>query len=101
VPVEVLTWRTTVSGPRPEVRLRHAESRGDAGRGAIKGRRPLYAPDRRAFVEAVVYDRYALPPGATVAGPAALEERESTAVIGPGAVGRIDADLNLVVDLPS
>jgi N-methylhydantoinase A len=44
-----------------------------------------------------VYDRYELGPGATVTGPAIVEERESTAVLGPSAVGTVDEFANLIV----
>jgi N-methylhydantoinase A len=47
-----------------------------------------------------VYDRYALAPGAAFAGPALVEERESTCVVGPGATVSVDAFRNLVIDLP-
>jgi N-methylhydantoinase A/oxoprolinase/acetone carboxylase beta subunit len=36
----------------------------------------------------------------TLAGPAIIEERESTAVIGPGGHGRVDEGLALVVEVP-
>ena len=44
-----------------------------------------------------VYDRYTLAPGAVVSGPAIVEERESTAVLGPSAVGTVDEFANLIV----
>jgi len=44
-----------------------------------------------------VYDRYLLAPGAELAGPAILEERESTTLIGPGARIQIDESRNLSV----
>jgi N-methylhydantoinase A len=47
-----------------------------------------------------VYDRYALRPGATFDGPAIVEERESTAVIGPGARCLVDDGLTIVVTMP-
>jgi len=47
-----------------------------------------------------VYDRYGLAPGATIEGPAIVEERESTAVIGPGGRVRVDETLMLRVELP-
>ena len=43
-----------------------------------------------------VYDRRRLGAGASLAGPAIIEERESTAVIGPGGRVRVDGRLNLV-----
>ena len=49
------------------------------------------------FVSTPVYDRYALVPGTQVVGPAIIEERESTALIPPGMVGRLDRHLNLLI----
>ncbi|HSF05137.1 MAG TPA: hydantoinase/oxoprolinase family protein [Methylomirabilota bacterium] len=100
VPIEVLNWRVTLSGPRPQVRL------GPAGRGAattpagaIKATRPAYFAETEGFVATPVYDRYRLGPGDSFSGPAIIEERESTAVIGPGARCRVDDGLALVVEL--
>jgi len=50
-------------------------------------------------VETPVYDRYRLGPGASFEGPAIVEERESTAVIGPGGRCRVDQHLTLIVEL--
>ena len=47
----------------------------------------------------LVYDRYRLGPGATFAGPAIVEERESTTVIGPGATVSVDDQGNLTVEI--
>jgi N-methylhydantoinase A len=38
-----------------------------------------------------VYDRYLLGPGAVFGGPAVVEERESTVVLGPEGRAEIDA----------
>ncbi len=46
-----------------------------------------------------VYDRYRLRPGAELRGPAIVEERESTVVVGPRGLARVDDVLNLVVEL--
>jgi N-methylhydantoinase A/oxoprolinase/acetone carboxylase beta subunit len=55
-------------------------------------------PERRRFVRCPVYDRYSL--SGRFAGPAIVEERESTVVIGAGASARIDAGGNLLVTMP-
>jgi N-methylhydantoinase A len=46
-----------------------------------------------------VYDRYLLGPGAAFDGPAIIEERESTIVIGPDAQISVDAARNVSVTL--
>ena len=70
---------------------------GDAGREVRKGTRPAYFPERDGPVETPVYDRYALRPGDRFPGPAIVEERESTAVVGPGGWFAIDGEANLVM----
>ncbi len=46
-----------------------------------------------------MYDRYALAPGARIAGPAIVEEREATTVIPPGDSVSVDATGTLAVDI--
>ena len=98
VPLEVLNWRVVASGPRPEINLA-AETVGasDAAR-AIKGERAIYLPEQDGFAPVPVYDRYALTPGTAFTGPAVIEERESTTIIGGGTVA-VDTYRNLIVAL--
>ncbi len=53
--------------------------------------------DEGAF-ETKVYDRYALRPGDAIAGPAIIEEREATTVIGPADRVTVDDSLTLCID---
>lgn len=93
---EVMTWRVRLAGPLPrmDVRLRteHAAS-------ARKGSRKVWFAESDRFVRTPVYDRYALAKGDDLRGPAIVEERESTMVIGPGADVRVDEVGNLVVEV--
>jgi N-methylhydantoinase A/oxoprolinase/acetone carboxylase beta subunit len=99
VPIEALNWRVTVSGPPP--RLAFGGGAGPrATADVVKTRRRAWFAEAAGWIDTPVYDRYALGPGATFAGPAIVEERESTAVIGPGASCRVDDGLTLVVHMP-
>ena len=100
IPVEVQTWRLLVSGPTPRVNLRH-EKIGNStdGKAAIKGGRMAYFPSADQYVDCPVYDRYKLQPGAQLKGPAIIEEKESTAIVGPTDQGYIDGWLNLIITL--
>ena len=102
VAIEALNWRVQVSGPEPRIAAtrRAAADRASAVSVAIKGTRTAYFAESDGFVETPVYDRYALAAGMTLAGPAIVEERESTAVIGPGGCARVDDGLALVVEVP-
>jgi N-methylhydantoinase A len=96
---EALTWRVRVAGPRPAPAAGLAAAGG--GGPARKGRRPVWAEERGAFVEADVWDRYRLAPGQVLRGPAVVEERESSAVIGPGGRAAVGGSGSLLVDLPA
>ncbi len=95
VGIEAVSWRVRSSGPRPTLRLDVPGEVGDP----LKGQRLAYVPERGGMTLVDVYDRRRLAPGATLAGPAIVEERESTLVIGPDAHATVDASWNLVVEL--
>ncbi|HMK80331.1 MAG TPA: hydantoinase B/oxoprolinase family protein, partial [Xanthobacteraceae bacterium] len=88
--IEAISFRVRVVGPAPELTLQQAVAAAPQKR---KGSRQAWFGD--GFVEAAVYDRYALSPGDTIAGPAIVEEREATTVVPPGDTLRVDETLNL------
>lgn len=100
-PIDVVLWRVVATGPRPCLTLPRAPGPdGATGDAARKGARRAWVPERRAFEDVPVLDRYALAAGVTLTGPAIVEERESTAVIGAGGWARVDEWGNLVADVP-
>ena len=64
---------------------------------ALKGRREAFCHELGRFVTHDVYDRYALAPGTTFSGPAIVEERESTCIVGPAGSVSVDRYGSLVV----
>ncbi len=96
--VEALNWRVTVSAAPPPLDL---VLRSQAAGTAIKGERLAYFPEAEGYVRTPIYDRYALDSGTVLTGPAIVEERESTLVIGPGARITVDAYGTLVVEPPA
>jgi len=100
VPIEALNWRVTVSGPPPHLAFGGAGTTGRSAVDAVKTTRRAWFAEAPGWMETPVYDRYALGPGASFDGPAIVEERESTAVIGPGARCRVDEGLTIVVTMP-
>ena len=98
-PLEIVNWKVEAIGPAPglgkAVRLS-----GKAGLPkALKGTRRAYDPQKKRLTDWPVYDRYGLKPGETIAGPALIEEHESTCVVGPGDRVTVDERLNLVAEL--
>lgn len=96
--VEALNWHLTASVPRPAFRLapEPVEARDPAP--ALRGERAVYfdgpEPGER---RCPVYDRYRLGPGMQLAGPAIVEERETTIVVPPGWHAKVDAYRNLIL----
>jgi N-methylhydantoinase A/oxoprolinase/acetone carboxylase beta subunit len=89
-PVELINFKVRASLP---VRfLQFPKIRKDAGgpQTAIKGTRMAYSSLARDYVAHAVYDRYKLLAGAKFAGPAVIEEKESTVVVGEDAVVSVD-----------
>ena len=96
VPLEAVSWRVIASGPRPSVELSVPPA---SGAPAVKGQRAVYFPEWEEHRPVSVYDRYLLAPGTTLDGPAIIEERESTTVVGPGTTCVVDATRSLLVTL--
>jgi N-methylhydantoinase A len=96
--IEALSWRVACVAPSTDIRIGAGESQSDEGASARRGERQVLF-EGHGWQTCAVYDRYALRTGATFSGPALIEERESTCVIGPGAQLRVDEMMNLVIDL--
>jgi N-methylhydantoinase A len=97
LPVECVSWQVIMAGPVPAVSL--AAPSAGAVAAAPARHRPAWFPDAGGYVDTSVIDRATLRPGDRVAGPALVEERESTLVLPPGTEAMCDASLNLVVSL--
>jgi N-methylhydantoinase A len=96
VPIEAISWRVLSRGPDPDLRLVAAPA---GGGDAKKGTRDVYFENR--YVPTPIYDRYRMGPGTTLDGPAIVEERESTTVVGPGSTARVADDGSLIIDVPA
>ncbi len=64
---------------------------------ATRGSRPAYFGALGGFVTTDVYDRRLLGVGVEVAGPALIEEPESTLLLPPGCKARVEANGNIIV----
>jgi N-methylhydantoinase A len=93
VEIEVVAWRLSAQGPDAKrdsvVKLPTAE-------GKPKGTRPVrFGAEPEAVA---VYDRASLAGGQTVAGPAIIEERETTIVLLPGWDATVDARGSIIAN---
>ena len=95
--IEAITWRVRAAGRNLPRNLKTRAPAGDHA-AAARGSRRVYFGPAHGFMDCTVYDRYALGAGAQGQGPALMEERETTVVIGPGGTWKVDAYHNLLVD---
>ncbi len=98
VPIEALNWRLVVSGPAPRISMSTPAAETRTAKEPNKNPRPAYFPEAGGYVQTPVYDRYSLRAGMSFDGPAVIEERESTTVVGPRARISVDARLNLLAE---
>ena len=96
--IEALSWRLACVAPATDILIGAADAQSGKATNASRGeRRVLF--EGHGWQTCAVYDRYALKTGVTFSGPALIEERESTCVVGPGAQVRVDETKNLVIEL--
>ena len=97
--IEALTWRLIATGPPiVEARELHQPVRtGDAG--APTGHRPMLFDGWVTPRDCPVYSRLLLSPGDCIQGPGAIEEIESTIVLGPEAHAEFDRHGNILIEL--
>ena len=89
-PVEVVTLRVTARGQMEAARISRISREPGTAAESLLGRRRAYFEDAAGFVDCDIYNRASLSPGSTIAGPAILENIDSTVVIDPGWRARID-----------
>jgi N-methylhydantoinase A len=94
-PIECVSLRLTTVGriakppPRALARFGPPEPR---------SRREVYFAEAGGYVDCPIHDRYALGAGAQLAGPAVVEEFDSTTVVHPGYRLRVDDHGNLFIE---
>ena len=89
-PVEFVTFKLRASLPQREFRIPPLHHTGGNLADCIKGKRQAFSLTAREFIPFTVYDRFKLFPGAEIKGPAIIEEKESTIVVGEDASAGVD-----------
>jgi len=89
-PVEFVTFKVRASLPQREFRIPPLPQTNGKLADCVKGERRAFSLIRKEFIPFTVYDRFSLFPGAAMAGPAIIEEKESTVVIGEDARASVD-----------
>ena len=97
--VEFINFKVRASLPERLFKFSKLEKKGQSLKAAVKGRRPAYSGIAKDFIPYTVYDRYKLFPNAKFKGPAIIEEKESTLIVGEDTTVAVDEYGFLWVDL--
>ena len=96
-PVEFVAFRTVLSEkPSPAPALGRPSG---ATEGSRKGSRDAYFEEHGRFVEVPLFERSALAHGQRIAGPAIVEQPDTTTVLYPNQTAEVDAWGNLIVTM--
>jgi N-methylhydantoinase A len=98
-PVQIVTLRVEATGSVRKAELRAYPEGGQDASAAIVHRRPVWLAEARDFVATPIYVRDALRPGNCFAGPAVVEQMDATTLVPPGMTARVDAYLNLILEV--
>ena len=95
-PIELVTMRLTarVSVSRPPLDLAASDARDMAA--AMRGARLVHFPGV-GFVRCPIYDRASIPEGVPTAGPAVIEQMDTTTIVFPGQKFERDRTGNLIL----
>jgi N-methylhydantoinase A len=98
-PVEVVSYRLRVRVQVPKYQAREEKPPPSMRpvSTAVKGTRSIYF-DNETSAEATLYERDRLDVGATIAGPAVVEQFDATTVIPAGWSARVDGLRNLILE---
>jgi N-methylhydantoinase A/oxoprolinase/acetone carboxylase beta subunit len=88
--VEFFNFKVRASLPERLIQFPRLGKRGKSLDKAVKGKRKAYSAMARDFIPYTVYDRYRLFPNAKFRGPAIIEEKESTVIVGEDASVSVD-----------
>jgi N-methylhydantoinase A len=100
--VEIVNLRVTVTVPLPKAQSEEVAPQVGAIDVALAGERSIFfgrsgGANTVGWTDTPIYDRALLGSGATITGPAVLEQLDSTTVLGPGHQATVDPFGNLIV----
>ena len=96
-PVELVSVRLVSEGRVPQTRLSPFAPTGKSVADARTGERRIFFGRELGIQDTPIYDRDRLEPGHELAGPAVVEQMDTTTVIHPEQQARVDDYKNLII----
>jgi N-methylhydantoinase A len=89
-PVEFVTFKVRASLPERPFHIPPLKNTETSIEDCLKGERQAYSLIKKAYIPYQVFDRFKLFAGASLSGPAIIEEKESTIIVGEDAKASVD-----------
>lgn len=96
--IELVTFRLAARGLVEKATFRPEPLEGPDASAAIAGHRPVWMEQVRDFVDTTLYNRDKLRPGNVIAGPAIIDQMDTTTVVPMGMTASVDPYLNLILE---
>jgi N-methylhydantoinase A len=96
--VQLVTFRIEATGVVRKAELRPRDLAGADASAALQGHRDVWLPEAAGHVPMPIYAREKLLPGNRFAGPAIVDQMDSTTVVLPRQAARVDAYDNLILE---
>ncbi|MET3934802.1 hydantoinase/oxoprolinase family protein [Arthrobacter sp. OAP107] len=97
--VEAVTFRVQAIATVPRADLRRSTVEGRKPEDAVIGYRDVFLPEKGDYVPCPVYNRSLLDVGHRIAGPAVVEQMDTTTLLLPSDVCVVDDLRNLVIEI--
>lgn len=97
--IEAVTYRVSGIGKILKSQLTKYKSESEDSSGARKGTRDVFFKERGGFHPTPVYDRERLRTGNIVEGPSVIESLDTTVLVHPEQIARVDEYLNIIIQL--
>jgi N-methylhydantoinase A len=97
-PIQLVTFRVGATGLVAKAEFRRHEDAGTDASSAKVGARDVWMPEAGGFVSCPIYDRALLRSGNRFAGPAIVEQMDTTTILLPEMVATVEPHLNLILE---
>ncbi len=94
-----MTFKVRASLPERPFRIPALQTTTTSIEDCIKGQRQAFSLTQKEYIPFTVFDRFKLFPGASLSGPAIIEEKESTIIVGEDASASVDEHGFVWIDL--
>ena len=95
-PIQLVTFRIEATGRVPKSEFHEVAATGRAPEPV--GSRQVWLPEAGGWTQTNLYDRATLGAGQTIAGPAIVEQMDSTTLVLPGQFAAVDRFANIVIE---